>query len=435
MQDIGIGLLGFGTIGAGVVEGLQRNGALLASRLGVRAVLRRIADLDIVTDRGVAVAPELLTTDAFAVVDDPAIDVVIELIGGTTIARELVLRALSQGKAVVTANKKLLAEYGPELYETAARHKADIYFGASVGGTIPIVRALREGLIANRIEQITAILNGTCNYILTCMEEADLSFDEVLRDAQRQGFAEADPGLDIDGFDTAHKAAILASIAYDTPIRMSDIHVEGIRGISAQQILYAGDMGYRIKLLAIIRRDAESASVEVRVHPALVPHAHMLASVNGVFNAVMVRGDLSDDTLYYGRGAGRLPTASTVLADMVDVIRNIVNRSPYRLPPMVPTGDMVGIKAMADVETRFFLQLTVADQAGVLAGIATRLGAHNISIASVLQPEGTGVTEGVVPLIITTHRAREQALAEALAEIDEMPQVKAPTERLRIEDA
>jgi homoserine dehydrogenase len=430
MREVGIGLLGFGTVGAGVVEGLQRNGDLLARRLGARPVLRRIADLDIVSERGVEVDPALLTTDAGAVVRDPATDVIIELIGGTGIARTLVTEALTLGKPVVTANKKLLAEYGGEIFGLAARNRTDIYFGASVGGGIPIVRALREGLVANRVESILGILNGTCNYILTRMEQDGLPFDKALKQAQKLGYAEADPSLDIDGFDTAHKAVILASLAYGSPIPMQEVSVEGIRNLADADIAYARELGYRIKLLAVVKQ--RGTGIELRVAPALVPLDHMLASVHGVFNAVMVHSDLADNTLYSGRGAGRLPTASTVLADVADVVRNIASKTRHRMPAIAPTGELVRVCPPADIETRYYLRLGVRDQAGALASITRILGDRAISIASVLQLDhDDGV--GYVDLIITTHVASEKAITEALAQINALKAVKPGIVRLRIE--
>jgi len=429
MKEIGVGLLGFGTVGAGVVEGLQQNGDLMAERLGVRPVVRCIADLDLESDRGVVVDRALMTTDAFAVIDDPAVDVVVELIGGTGIARELVKKALSQGKAVVTANKKLLAEYGREIYALAEANRADLCFGASVGGAIPIIRALREGLVGNRVESIYGILNGTCNYILTRMEAEALPFDVALKAAQEFGFAEADPGLDIDGFDTAHKATILASLAYGSPVDMASVHVEGIRGLDKVDLDYALGFGYRIKLLAVIKRDGDQ--VEVRVHPTLVPLDHMLASVSGVFNAVMVNSDLATQTLYYGRGAGRLPTASTVLGDIADVARNLAMDASHRVPAVPRTGETLSIKPMSGVHSRYYLRLMPADKPGVLAQFTGILGAHGISIESVLQ-KGASV-QGHVPVVIITHEALEADIDAAIREIDALDSVLAGTIRLRIE--
>ena len=434
MKEIGIGLLGFGTVGAGVVKGLRENGNLIAHRLGVKPVLRRIADLDLDSDRGVQVDRTLLTTDAKGVIDSPEIDVVVELIGGTGVARELIKRALARGKPVVTANKALLAEHGAELFGLARRKKTDLYFGASVGGGIPIIRALREGLIANRIESIYGILNGTCNYILTRMETAALPFDQALSEAQSQGFAEANPGLDIDGFDTAHKAVILASLAYGFHIPMSAVHIEGIRGLSDTDIRYALDLGYRIKLLAVIRHhdSAKGSAVDVRVHPALVPLSHVLASVGGVFNAVMVRGDYSGDTLYYGRGAGRLPTAGTVIADICDVVRNLASGSCGRVPAMADSGERVRLMPVREIRTRYYLRLLLRDKPGVLASFAAVLGRHGISIASVLQKESNAGE--FVPAVILTHKACEKDLDAALRETDTMDFAGSKTVRLRIEE-
>ncbi|MBN2301248.1 MAG: homoserine dehydrogenase [Lentisphaerae bacterium] len=433
MKEIGIGLLGFGTVGAGVVRGLQENGDVLAARLGVKPVLRGIADIDIKTDRGVSIDPAILTTDAGLVIDNPNIQIVIELIGGTSVAKDFIVRALERGKPVVTANKALLAGHGERIFGLACEKNVDIYFGASVGGGIPIVRALREGLIGNRIKSIIGILNGTCNYILTRMEQEHLHFEDVLQAAQAEGYAEADPSLDIDGLDTAHKATILASLAYGTMLPLDSVYVEGIRGISDADIEYAHDCGYRIKLLAVIKyRDDKSRSIDVRVHPALVPLHHVLASVSGAYNAVMVRGDLSGDTLYYGRGAGREPTARAVIGDVADVVRNLVGNSPCRVPPIPAFGSKVSLCSMEDVETRYYLRLLLHDSPGVFARIASVLGAHGISIASILQKEGR-VGE-YVPIVIVTHNAFERDLNAALAEIGSMNVVGAETVRIRIQE-
>ncbi|MGB4574416.1 MAG: homoserine dehydrogenase, partial [Kiritimatiellia bacterium] len=319
-KEIGVALLGFGTVGAGVVETLQKNGSLLAARLGVRPVLRGIADLDLTSDRGVSVEPGLLTTDGAALIARPDVQVVVELIGGSGVAKDFVLQALKLGKPVVTANKKLLAEHGAELHRVAEENKTEILFEASVGGGIPIIKALREGLCANRIECMYGILNGTCNYILTRMEDEKLPFDDVLKAAQAAGYAEAEPSLDIDGHDTAHKAVVLASLAYGCEVPLDKVNVAGIRGLAAADIAYAAEMGYRIKLLAIIRGGPDG--VEVSVQPTLVEHTHQLAAVAGVYNAVLVVGDVVGTTLYYGRGAGRAATASAVVADLADAALN-----------------------------------------------------------------------------------------------------------------
>ena len=430
MKEVGIGLLGFGTVGAGVVEGLQRNADLLARRTGVRLVLRWIADLDLERDRGVVVDRALLTRDARAVVEDPQVNVVVELVGGTGIARELVTRALELGKPVVTANKKLLAEYGAPLFALAAKQKTELAFEASVGGGIPIIKSLREGLVANHIGAAYGILNGTCNYILTRMEQEGLAFDDVLKAAQAAGYAEAEPSLDIDGHDTAHKAAILASLAYGFPIPMKELHVEGIRGLAQEEIRYAAELGYRIKLLGIIKQGA--AGISVRVHPTLVPHSHMLASVGGVFNAVLVRGDVVGDTLYYGRGAGRLPTASAVLADVADVARRLAAGVRSEQPVFPAGATPAPLASMDTVESRYYLRLSLLDRPGVLARVAQVLGQHHISIASMIQKEQNQGDH--VPVIVLTHQAVERNFQAALAEIDRLDVVGAKTVRLRIED-
>ena len=445
MKDIGIGLLGFGTVGAGVVEGLRRNGAMIAERAGATPILRRIVDIDLESDRGVEVDRSILTSDANAVLTAPDIDIVIELIGGTGIAKDIVLQALAQGKPVVTANKALLADHGAEIFALAAEKNVDIYFGASVGGGIPIIRALRDGLLANRIESIKGILNGTCNYILTRMENEGLPFDQVLAQAQAAGYAEADPGLDIDGWDTAHKAAILASLAYGFNVPMAAIHVEGIRDIQHVDLRCAQELGYRIKLLAVIKQGAEGCAaeadsdadaagneIEVRVHPTLIGVEHVLASVSGVFNAVMVEGDLTGPTLYYGRGAGQAPTASTVLADVVDVARNLVSGCPRRTPAIPGSSKPLPIRSIRHIASRYYMRLSLLDQPGVLAQIAAALGAHGISIASALQKEpGTG---RYVPVVLVTHRACEENVEQALHDIDAMNIVGTQTVRFRIED-
>ncbi len=428
MQSVGIGVLGFGTVGTGVVQGLLQNGWLLSQRLGVQAELRAVADLDIETDRGVELPAERLTTDAHSLIASPDIQVIVELIGGTGIAFALVKDALKAGKPVVTANKKLLAEHGPELYALARETGTDLYFGASVGGGIPIIRAVREGLVGNRITRMQGILNGTCNYILTRMEAEDLPFETALAEAQMQGFAEADPSLDVDGLDTAHKAVILASLAYGVALDLGQVSVEGIRDLARTDVECAAELGYRIKLLAVIARS--DASVEVRVSPALVPKDSMLASVSGVFNAVLVESDLADRTLYYGRGAGQRPTASTVLADIADAVRNLALGVRQRVPALPPTGENPGIKPMDEVRTSYYIRLAAEDRPGVLAQITGALGEQGISIASVLQDRADA--SGLSRVVITTHEAREADMNAALAAMDELPSVQGETVRLRI---
>lgn len=415
MKQIGVGLLGFGTVGAGVVEGLQRNRGILSARVGLDIVVKRIADLDLETDRGVPVDRTMLTHDAQEVIDDPAVDVVVELIGGTGIARKLVTKALQARKPVVTANKKLLAEHGEELFGLAEQMGVDLYFGASVGGGIPIIRVLREGLISNNVCSIYGILNGTCNYILTRMENEGVPFEVVLAAAQAAGYAEVNPSLDIDGFDTAHKAVILASLAYGFHVPMEAVCVEGIRGLAGMDVQYARELGYRIKLLAVIRR--EENEIEIRVHPTLVSLHHMLASVDNVFNAVMVRGDMTGDTLYYGRGAGRGPTASTVISDLADVARNLAIKHPHHkrgVPRGAPPPPR--IRSLSAVRSRYYLRLMVLDQAGMLGRFTTILGRHGVSILAVTQ-RAVPEEGGYVPVVALTHVACEADVEAALAEI------------------
>ena len=415
MKQVGVGILGFGTVGAGVADGLLKHREVMAKRLGVDIVLKRIADLDITTDRGIAVPADVLTTDAAATIADPSIDIIVETIGGTGIAKKFVLDALNAKKCVVTANKKLLAEYGREIFDTAKANDVDIYFGASVGGGIPIIRVLREGLAGNHIESIHGILNGTCNYILTRMENEGLPFDVVLKDAQKLGYAEANPSLDIDGFDTAHKACILSALAYGFQPTLEQVQVEGIRNLSGTDVKYAADFGYRIKLLACVAKDGDE--VEVGVHPTLIPFTHMLANVNDAFNAAMVKGDMSDYTMYYGRGAGRQPTASTVVGDIGDIARNLANDETryVRAVPNYAEG-AVKLRAAGDISSKFYLRFMLADRPGAMGIVTTALGKQGVSLSAVSQK---GSTEGnlPVPVVVMTRLAKSSAVDAALAEI------------------
>ncbi len=429
-QELSIGLLGFGTVGAGVVKHLEKNGELIGARTGVRPVVRRIADLDTTTDRGVPIDPEILTTDAEAVVDDPALDVIIELIGGTDAARRFILKALGSGKPVVTANKALLAHHGDEIFAAAEAGAADIYYEASTAGGIPIIKALREGLSANHIESIYGILNGTCNYILTRMERENADFQEVLADAQRLGYAEADPGLDIDGGDTAHKTTIMASLAYGTWFGMDNLHVEGIRNLELADIRNAAANGYRIKQLGIIK--LENGQVQMRVHPALIPVHSMLAGVSDVFNAVFVKGDIVGETMFYGRGAGQDATASAVIADLVDVCLNITHNTAHRVSGFRDHASYTDeLTPITRIRCRYYLRFGVIDVPGVLGQLAQILGANNISIASVHQTE---TDLDAVPVIFTTHMALEADIRKALTEIQQLEIVRAEPVMIRIED-
>lgn len=430
MREIGVGILGFGTVGAGTAEGLLRNGELLSRRLGVKVVLRRIADLDTTTDRGIAIPEGMLVSDAQSVINDPEIDIIVELIGGTGVARKFILAALDAGKSVVTANKKLLAEYGDEIFSKAEAKGVDIYFGAAVGGGIPIIRVLREGLAGNQIRSIDGILNGTCNYILTRMENEGLPFDEVLKAAQTAGFAEADPTLDIDGWDTAHKAAILASLAYGFHLPLSEMSVSGIRGLHGADVRYARELGYRIKLLAMIRQHGDQ--VEARVHPTLVPIGSMLGSVSNVFNAVLVNGDMSDQTLYYGRGAGRAPTASTVVGDIGDLARNIASGKPrYPRALAKKEGVLPTVRPEGECESRFYLRVLLKDEAGTFGKLTTILGAQGVNIRAASQREEPS-DSSFVPVVVLTNAAREDAMARAVEQIKQASIAKGEPVLLRM---
>jgi len=425
MEEIRIGLLGFGTVGSGVVAGLQTHGNVLSARLGARLAVHRIADVDLKSDRGVAVDPAVLTRDAASVVADPEIDIIVELIGGTGVAKDLVVQALRNGKAVVTANKALLAKHGEEVFALAREAGTDIYFGASVGGGIPIVRALREGLIANRVKSILGILNGTCNYILTQMEHEGVAFDVALAEAQEAGYAEADPTLDIDGFDTAHKAVVLAALAYGIHVSPEDILIEGIRDEQGVDLAFAAELGYRLKLLAVVKREGDE--VDVRVHPALLPEGHLLASVDGVYNAVLVNGDLTGKTLYRGRGAGRDPTAATVLADIADIVRNRRSGAAGRVPPVAPTGESVHLRDPADVAVPCYVRVPLGDGTATVQGCAEAFERRGVAVASAaeLRESDTGRASAV----IVTAPGREADLKAAVEEI-----AIAGTVRLRIEE-
>ncbi len=428
MKEIKIGIIGFGTVGAGVAANLINNGDVITKRTGVKLSLTRIADIDIKRDRGVNVPKSILTTDVVKLINE--VDVVVELVGGTTVAKDFILAALKQGKPVVTANKALLALKGEELFAAAQQYKADIYYEASVAGGIPIIKALREGLVANRIRKIYGIMNGTCNYILTRMEREGLDFSEILIDAQALGYAEADPTLDVDGFDTAHKAAILASLAYGEWFGVAPVHIEGIRGVELKDLYFANELGYRIKLLAIIKQENED--VQIRVHPALVPKTALLANVMEVFNGVMVNGDAVGDMLLYGRGAGRDATASAVVADLVDVALNLKFGAHHRVPAFRIGRQYRNILPMDEIETRYYLRLQVKDKPGVIAAIAAILAKKRISISSFIQKESQD--ENNVSLLILTHLAKEKKVKSAIKEIETLNEVRDNVKLLRIED-
>ena len=433
MKTINVGLLGFGTIGAGVVKLLARNSLLIEEKLGAGLSLKKIADLDITTDRGVPVSPGVLTSDADEVLSDPEISVVIELIGGYEPARSFVLRAIENGKHVVTANKALLALHGREIYAAAARKGVEVLYEAAVGGGIPILSAIRGNLAANNFATVLGILNGTCNYILTKMTKDGADFADVLKKAQELGYAEADPTFDIEGIDTAHKLSILLSLCFGTRVEFKDIHTEGISSISSLDINYARDFGYKIKLLAIGKRDGER--IEARVHPTMIPVNYPLADVDGAFNAIRLTGDFVGPVMLYGRGAGMDPTASAVVGDVMDISRNILAGIGRRTAPLGFQEERIRdlqIKPIGEIVSKFYIRFSVMDEPGVIARIAGELGRNNISIESMVQT-ARSVQESV-PIVIMTHEAREMDIRKALAEIDSFDIVREKSNLIRIED-
>lgn len=431
MKKLRIGLLGLGQIGTGLYEVLKAKKGLFKRELGVSFELVRIAEKYPERNKKVRPPKGLLTKDAFEVVRDPAVDVVVELIGGTTVARQLIKEALQNGKHVVTANKALLAEYGDEIFALAHKRKRWLCFEASVGGGIPCIKALREGLAANRIDSVHAIINGTTNYILTQMTARGTSFAEALAGAQKLGFAEANPFLDVSGHDAAHKLAILARFAFGGKVKIKDIYCEGITEISSEDIAFAKEFGYTIKLLAIAKRSG--SGIEARVQPTLLPVAHILANVSGAFNAVLFRGDEVGDSLLYGRGAGPHPTASAVIADLVDIAKS-GEAGPARDAFMVRAlGKTIPVKSITSILSRYYLRFNVIDRPSVLAGIAKILGRHQISISDVMQRERSAGR--VVPLILLTHDANERDLRAAVREIDRMSCIKGRTQVVRIEES
>ena len=429
MKKLNIGLLGLGQIGSGLYEILTAKKALFARQLGVSFELKRIAEKVPNAKRKIHPPRSMMTKDAFSVVRDPSIDVIVELIGGTTIARELIKEALKNGKHVVTANKALLAEYGDELFALAHQQKRWLCFEASVGGGIPCIKALREGLAANRIDSVHAIINGTTNYILTQMTAKGTSFAEALAGAQQQGYAEANPALDINGTDAAHKLAILARFAFGGKVKFKDIYCEGITAISSDDIAFAKEFGYTIKLLAIAKKTGDG--MEARVQPTLLPNSHILANVNGSFNAILMHGDETGDVLFYGRGAGPHPTASAVIADLVDIAKAGAEGPAEDRFVVRALGKTIPVKSIFSILSRYYLRINVIDQPSVLSGISKLLGKYKISISDVMQRERSAGR--VVPLILLTHDTHEKALRSAIREIDRLPYVKNKTQVIRIE--
>jgi homoserine dehydrogenase len=429
MQHFAIGLAGMGNVGAGVFKHLTQNRALLRERLGFELDVKKIALRDPKKDRGVAIPPEIVTTNWQDILDDPTIQIVVELMGQKEESLRFMLGAIERGKVVVTGNKALLAEHGREIFEAATKHKVPVFFEAAVAGGIPIIKAIREAFIGNHIKSIHGIINGTSNYILTRMVESGLGFTEALAEAQAAGYAEADPTLDVNGWDAAHKAVILASLAYGFWVPTDKIFVEGIEDITANDICFAKKLGYSIKLLGIIKAD-EKGEIEVRVHPTLIPEKHVLASVNGVFNALAVHGDIVGDALFYGRGAGQDPTSSSVIADIADAAAALISpRSNYGF---MPHGLYGNCKPIADSVSEYYLRLTVEDRPGVVAQVSGVLGRLNIGISSLFQPEGT---EGeAVPLIFVIHKATSAQIQQALDQITALPCVKKAPRMIRVEN-
>lgn len=433
MKKIFVGLIGFGTVGSGVVRLLQDNGDLLRRRLGAEIVLKKIADIDIERPRMVSVGRGLLTADAGEILGDPEIDIVVELVGGYEPSRSFILQAMRNRKHVVTANKALLATHGNEIFRAAEMEGVNIGFEASVGGTIPIIKTMKESLVANRIRSIFGIMNGTANYILTKMSDEGKAFDVVLREAQELGFAEADPTFDIEGIDTAHKLAITLSLAYGGKIDWNDIYREGISGISRQDIEFAKELGYRVKLLAIAISRGDL--VEARIHPTMIPFDHILASVGENFNAFHIVGDAADSVFLYGQGAGMMPTASAVVSDIVDIARDILKGIAGRVPGRSLREGVIGdirLMSVEDMVTNYYFRFSAVDQPGVLSKISGILGGENISIAAVIQKGRK--QGGAVPVVMTTYKSRERDVRKALSAIDQLDIVQEKTVLLRIED-
>ncbi len=434
MKPINVGLLGIGTVGGGTFTVLQRNAEEITRRAGRPIRITVVADRDLELAKKVTKGACRLTDDAFSVVSDPEVDIVVELIGGCGVAKDLVLKAIENGKHVVTANKALLATHGNEIFAAAQKKGVMVAFEAAVAGGIPIIKAVREGLSANRIEWIAGIINGTTNFILSEMRDKGLSFDTVLKEAQRLGYAEADPTFDIEGVDAAHKITILSALAFGIPMQFDKAYIEGISKLDAIDIRYAEQLGYRIKLLGITKRTPEG--IELRVHPTLIPAKRLIANVEGAMNAVLVQGDAVGSTLYYGKGAGAEPTASAVIADLVDVTRMHTADPEHRVPNLAFQPDQLSdlpILAMDKVITSYYLRLRVQDKPGVLADITRILADEQISIDAVIQKE-PGEGEDQTDLILLTHQTREKRINAAIAKMEALPVVAGKVTRLRLEE-
>ena len=432
MRAIKFGLLGFGTIGTGVVRNIQQNGAIIEKRLGRKLELIKIADLDIETDRGVELESGILSAAVEDVISNPEIDIVIELIGGYEPAKSFILKAIANGKHIVTANKALMAVHGQEIIAAADQQGVSVLFEAAVGGGIPIISAIKENLCSNEFSSVLGILNGTCNFILTKMTEEGSDFAPVLQEAQELGYAEADPTFDIEGIDTAHKISLLSALCFGTTVDFEQVYTEGISNITATDIQFAEQMGYKIKLLAIGKNLGDE--IEVRVHPTMLPGSYQLAEINGVFNAVRLNGDFVGPTLLYGSGAGMDATASAVMGDVMAISRDILSGARSRVPIMGYAADQIKslpIKAMSEIVSHYYLRFTTIDQPGVLAKIAGCLGRYNISIQSMIQPECHAADS--IPIVLMTHAAKEVDVATALTEIEALDIISQPTCLIRVE--
>ena len=433
MRNINIGLLGLGTVGSGVAKILIQNKELISSRVGSNLILKKVAVKNIDKGRDVELGKSTLTADANEIIDDPDIEIIVEMIGGETVARELILKAIENGKQVVTANKALLASQGTRLMKAAVSKGVDLAFEASVGGCMPIVKSIRESLVGNHINAMTGILNGTCNYILTKITDEGLTFEAALAKAQRKGYAEADPTLDVEGIDTSHKLAILSALAYGTEINLNDIYTEGITQITPMDIEYAKQFGYRIKLLAISKNHGDS--IEARVHPAMVPRDNLLSNVKGGLNAITVSADAAGDMIHYGHGAGMMPTASAVISDLADIARNLDSESAGRVPLLSYQVDKIKktrVMKIEDIVTHYYIRFSAMDQPGVLSKISGVLGHYGISIKIVNQKGRR--TNGSVPLVMLSHTASEAAVLKALKEIAKLNAVTDKPCLIRIED-
>ena len=433
MKEINIGLLGCGTVGTGVAKILIENRDLIRSRVGATLNLRRVADIDLKTDRGIRFDDGVFISDAYKIVDDPDIDIIVEMIGGEEVAMDLILRAIDNNKQVVTANKALLANHGNSIFKAAAKKGVDLAFEASVGGCMPIIKSLRESLVGDHVKSMAGILNGTCNYILSRSTDDGSSFEDVLAEAQEKGFAEADPTLDVEGIDTAHKLAILTSLAYGMEINFKDIYIEGISNITPMDIDFAGQFGYRIKLLAI-SKDTGNA-VDARVHPTMIPFDNLLSSVNGVLNAITITGDAVGDVMLYGHGAGMMPAASAAISDTVDIARNLLSGASGRVPLLsYQMGNIrkIPIMPVDEILTHYYFRFAAVDSPGVLSKISGILGDLGISIKSVHQKGRK--TKGPVPIVMLTHLAKEADVRKAMAKITDLAVVKDRPVLIRIED-